>query len=106
MRAALYQYLTANCSSIQTWRQPYSADANTPKPYGVIILGEVIKSPVNRMGSFRDLYIWPYFSGPSYLPLDAAVNEIRKLLAGTTLTTAEGDRFTVEWVHEIGRAHV
>ena len=60
----------------------------------------MIRSPSNREGSFRDVYIWPYFGGSSYPPLDAAVKEIRGLLDGATLTTSDGMRFTVEFVAE------
>ncbi len=100
MRTALYQHLTANCTTIPTWRQPYTATADTPKPYGVIVIGEVMRSPFNRLGSFRDLYVWPYFGGSSYVPVDAAVTELRALLSDTMLTTAEGNRFAIEFTHE------
>lgn len=100
MRSALYEYLTEHCQSITTWRQPYTATKDTAKPYGVVVLGEVIRSPVNRQGSFREVYIWPYFGGSSYVAVDDAVKEIRGLLDGAMLTTSEGKRFTVEFVAE------
>lgn len=100
MRKAIYQYLTANCTTIPTWTQPYMADKDTPKPYGVIILGEILPAVGNTRGAYRSLYIWPYVAGSSYLVLDAAVKEITRLLSGVTLTTDAGNRFTIEWVNE------
>jgi len=100
MRAALYQYLTAKCQSITVWRQPYTATKDTPKPYGVIVIGEVMRSPVNRLGSFREIYVWPYFGGSSYVPVDGAVQEIRNLLDGKTLTKSDGRKFALEWANE------
>lgn len=97
MRKALYQYLTANCQSVKTWKQPYQADASTPKPYGVILFGERPRSPFNRRGAFQDVTIWVYFAPGSYLPVDAAVKEIKGLLAGKVLTTEDGRDFLVEW---------
>lgn len=100
MRAALYQYLTAKCQSITVWRQPYTATKDTPKPYGVIVLGEVMRSPVNRLGSFREVTIWPYIGGSSYVPVDGAVQEIRNLMDGATLTKSDGKSFSIEFVNE------
>lgn len=100
MRAALYQFLTANCQSIQSWHQPYTPTKATPKPYGVIVIGEVMRSPVNRLGSFREIYVWPYFGGSSYVSLDGAVQEIRNLLDGKAFTKADGRMFALEWVNE------
>ncbi|HHY47096.1 MAG TPA: hypothetical protein GX506_07350 [Firmicutes bacterium] len=97
MRKALYEYLTANCQSVKTWKQPYQADASTPKPYGVIVFGERPRSPFNRRGAFQDVTIWVYFDPGSYLPVDAAVKEIKGLLAGKMLTTEDGRDFLIEW---------
>lgn len=105
MRAALYQYLTTHCQAVKVWQQPYTATKDTPKPYGVIVIGERIRSLDNSRGSFRELYVWPYFGGSSFVPLDGAVREITRLLDGVTLITAAtppatGKRFTVEWADE------
>ncbi|NPV80744.1 MAG: hypothetical protein HPY52_10790 [Firmicutes bacterium] len=102
MRKALYQYLTANCQSVKTWKQPYQADASTPKPYGVILFGERPRSPFNRRGVFQDVTIWVYFQPGSYLLVDAAVAEIKALLSGPNgtgkvLTTEDGRDFLIEW---------
>lgn len=98
MRAALYQFLTENCQSIKTWMQPYAPDNNTPPPYGVILLGDEIQSPNNSRGFFNALQIWPYFKPGSYIPVDNAVTELRKLLDGRVFTTASGMKFELEYI--------
>ncbi len=102
MRAALYQYLTENCQSIKSWHQPGGPDKDTQKPYGVIKLGEETRAPFNNRGFFRELTIWPYFKVGSFIPADQAVAELKGLLAGTILTTSEGHKFEIEWVHTGG----
>lgn len=101
MRVALYEYLMNNCESIKSWHQPYTATAKTAKPYGVIVFGEDMNS-VNRQGFFDSLYIWPYFDRGSYLAVDGAIKELKKLLNNTILTTATGSRLEVEYVN-VGR---
>lgn len=96
MRMALYQFLTSHCQTVQTWKQPFTADAKTPKPYGVIQLAEETKAPFNRLGQFQDLYIWLYFPPGSYLPLDAAVAEVKALLGEQTLVTEAGKSFFID----------
>lgn len=98
MRAALYQYLTANCQSIKSWYQPYTATGDTPKPYGVIQFGEDMSS-VNRLGFFDALYIWPYFNPGSFVMVDRAVKELKSLLNRTILTTANGAKFEIEYIN-------
>jgi len=98
MRAAIYQYLTENCQSIKVWKQPYTAKKDDKKPYGIIVLGEEISS-VNRQGFFRDLVIWPYFDVGSFVVVDQAVAELKRLLDGKVLTTTGGSMFEIEWVH-------
>lgn len=110
MRKALYTYMTTNCKSIKTWLQPYQPTASTPKPYGVLVIGEKRRDAFNRRGAYRDLHIWPYLLPSSFVALDEAVNEIEQLLAGKTLEgtiAAESDegadvkfKFLVEWVGE------
>lgn len=99
MRTALYQHLTNRCESITAWYQPYTADGETPKPYGVILFGERPRSPFNRRGAFQDLRIWIYIDPQksSYLTLDAAVAEVKALLSDQLLTTKTGGRFLTEW---------
>jgi hypothetical protein len=97
MRAAIYQYLSTNCALIETWLPPFKATAATPKPYGVIVLGEEIPSVDNRLGLFLSLTIWPYFAeSASPVQVDAAVKQIRNLLNGAKLTTSAGARFEIE----------
>lgn len=95
MRTAIYQYLSQNMSYV-TWLQPYRAKAETPKPYGVIVLGERTRAPNNR-ASFRGLTIWLYVEEGSYLPLDDMVEEVKKLLDKTVLKTKKNNRFMIEW---------
>lgn len=97
MRAALYQHLTQNCQSVPTWKQPYQADATTPKPYGVISFQPRSRSSFNRRGAFQDLRIWIYVNPGSFLPLDAAVAEVKALLSDRVLTRKDGGQFLVEW---------
>lgn len=100
MRGALYQHLTQNCESVRTWKQPYTADASTPKPYGVIKFDGRPRNPGNRRTSFQDLRIWLYVAPGSFLPLDAATKEVTGLLSERILSTPDGRRFLVEWVYE------
>lgn len=97
MRGALYQHLTQNCESVRTWKQPYQADATTPKPYGVISFQPRSRSPFNRRGAFQDLRIWIYVDPGSFLPLDAAVAEVKALLSDRILAKRDGGQFLVEW---------
>ena len=98
MRAALYQHLTANCSSILSWHQPYTPAAETPKPYGVIVVEDELLSLVNSKGSFVGISIWPYFAKGSFVAVDNAVKEIKSLLKGAVLTTSSGNKFEIEYV--------
>jgi len=97
MRGALYQHLTQNCESVRTWKQPYQADATTPKPYGVVSFQPRSRSPFNRRGAFQDLRIWIYVDPGSFLPLDAAVAEVKALLSDRILAKRDGGQFLVEW---------
>lgn len=97
MRTALYQYLTQNCKSVPTWKQPYQADAMTPKPYGVISFQQRPRNPFNRRGAFQDLRIWVYVDPGSFLPLDAAIAEVKALLSDQILTKKDGGKFLIEW---------
>lgn len=100
MRTALFQYLTQNCQTVKTWKQPYTADASTPKPYGVIKFDGRPRNSGNRRTSFQDLRVWIYVDPGSFLPLDAAAREICALLSDHVLTTQDGRRFLIEWVYE------
>jgi hypothetical protein len=86
MRASLYQYLTDNCTTVSTWKQPYTADASTPKPYGVIKFDGRPRDTSRT--SFQDVRIWIYFEPGSYLSLDAAVQEVTTLLSDQLITKA------------------
>lgn len=86
MRASLYQYLTNNCTTVPTWKQPYTADASTPKPYGVIKFDGRPRDTSRT--SFQDVRIWIYFEPGSYLSLDAAVQEVTSLLSDQLVTKA------------------
>lgn len=88
MRAALYQHLTQNCTTVPTWKQPYAADASTPKPYGVIKFDGRPMNAYNSRTSFQNLRIWIYFEPGSYLALDAAVQEVTTLLSDQLITKA------------------
>lgn len=98
MRKALYQYLTNNCVSITRWLQPYQAVADTPKPYGVILVSDDSASLNNSRGYFQEIEIWPYLKPGSFLALDEAVRELYGLLAGQYITTESGARVLLEWV--------
>lgn len=102
MRTAIYQHLTQNCQSVPAWKQPYQANATTPKPYGVISFQQRSRSPLNRRGAFQDLRIWVYVDPGSFLPLDAAVAEVKALLSDQLLTRKDGGKFLIEG-GQIGR---
>ena len=89
MRKTLYEHLTAN-STIPRWFQPYVATKDTEKPYGVIQLGEDLPSMNTSRGFFRDCYFWLYAEPGSFLALDEAALELKKMLAGRVLTTSTG----------------
>lgn len=97
MRAAVFQHLKHNCESIKAWKQPYVANRDTPKPYGVIVFDTQTPDAFNRRGAFQAFTVWVYDNTGSYLALDAAINEIKNLLNEAKLTTAKGERFIVEW---------
>ena len=97
MRATLYKHLTDNCTTVRTWLQPHKATAQTPKPYGVIELGEETPALFNRAGRFQLVSIWLYFAEGSFVPVDAAVDEVKRLLHNVVLTGANGRRFALEW---------
>lgn len=97
MRAMIFQHLAENCRTVRKWVQPHKADANTPKPYGVIEMGEETRAIGNRAGRFQGLSIWLYFEEGSYVPVDDAVDEVRSLLHNVVLTGADGRRFALEW---------
>lgn len=101
MRAALYRHLTDNCQSVRTWVQPHKADAETPKPYGVIEMGEETRALGNRAGRFQGVSIWLYFAEGSYVPVDEAVDEVKHLLHNVVLTREDGRRFALEWEQTI-----
>lgn len=97
MRKAIHDYLTANCRSVQVWKQPYQATADTPKPFGVVVFGSRVRSPVNSRGAFQDVTVWVYAEPGSYLALDEMVAEIKRLLSNRELATGTGRRFVIEW---------
>jgi hypothetical protein len=107
MRAALHQYLTANCQSIKTWLPPFKATATIQKPYGVISFGENPRNAFNSRTSFQDVTLWLYFVPGAIVALDKAVMEVRRLfrdynqtgkdIGAKLLQTADGRRFFMEW---------
>ena len=97
MRATLYKHLTDNCTTVRTWLQPHKATKDTPKPYGVIEIGEETPAPFNRAGRFQSVSVWLYFPEGSYVPVDAAVDEVKRLLHNAELTGTNGRRFALEW---------
>lgn len=97
MRKAIYQYLTANCRTVTTWKQPRQKTADTAKPFGVIVFGERAPSLTNQRGAFQDLRVWVHVELGSYLLLDAAIREVSGLLRDRMLTTEDGRRFILEW---------
>jgi len=97
MRATLYKHLTDNCTTVRTWLQPHKATKDTPKPYGVIEIGEETPAPFNRAGRFQSVSVWLYFPEGSFVPVDAAVDEVKRLLHNVVLTGANGRRFALEW---------
>lgn len=99
MRKAIYDHLTNNCTSIKEWLQGYQSNAGTPKPYGVIIIGDQADSVNNHKSGFRELVIWPYFEEGNFIPVDGAVEEIKNLLNKQLITTDSGKQFTVEHVN-------
>lgn len=99
MRATLYRYLTNNCRTVRTWLQPHIPTADTIQPYGVIEIGEETRAPFHRTGRFQSVSIWLYFAEGSYVPVDAAVAEVKRLLHDVILTAADGRKFALEWDH-------
>ena len=101
MRGAIYAYLMGLSAEtgISEWKQPYTADANSKKPYGVIVLGEDIQSVNNNKGAFRSLFIWPYFNPGSFVAVDKATRALKKALHKQILITSQGDSFEIEWVN-------
>ncbi len=101
MRATLYKHLTENCKSVRNWLQPHRPVADTPKPYGVLEMGEETPALSNRKGLFQDVSVWLYFEPASYVPVDEAVAEVKRMLHNVVLTTADGRRFMLEWVQTL-----
>lgn len=105
IRACLYTYLTAN-SVVTDWYQPFVNDDTLSKPYGVIVVGEQLRSVNNRLGGFRNVEIWPYVRSGSFIALDNIVNNIRSSLerdekgCERVFETASKYHFVLEWVHE------
>ncbi len=99
MRTAIWQYLTDNCRSVKTWKQPYIAEATTPKPYGVVsFLGDA-PALSNAMGAFDEVRVWIYDEPGDLVSTDAAINEVKHLLDGQLLTTGSGIGFSLEWIN-------
>lgn len=101
MWISIYQYLSNNSKKIKEWFQVYSADSNTPKPYGVFALNDESRSQVNHKGKFIDLNIWIYFKTGQAHKLDEAMKEINKLLTNQVLTTDTGEEFLIEYVNHL-----
>lgn len=107
MRAAIHQYLTANCKSVKTWLPPFEATATTKKPYGVVSFGDNPRNAFNSRTSFQDVTLWLYFVPGAIVALDKAVMEVRRLfrdynqtgkdIGAKLLQTADGRRFFMEW---------
>lgn len=97
MRGAIFQHLKQNCESIRAWKQPYVANRDTPKPYGVIVFEGRPRDVFNRRGAFQAFTVWVYGETGSCLALDDAIAEVKGLLKDVVLTTSVGDKFLVEW---------
>ena len=102
MRAAIIAQLVGGCTLISNWWQPFKATADTPKPYGVVKIGTKTGDGLNSLAAYRAVEIWPYFdrAKADFDMVDAAVRQIRAALKDKTLTTAAGDRFTLEFTGE------
>lgn len=95
MRKAIYDCLATNCQTVTTWRQPYVATPATKKPFGVVVFAA--RTPVTRVGTFQDVTVWLYFEAGDYIPLDAAIQEVKRLLHERRLMTDEGRPFEIQW---------
>ena len=87
-----------HCQSVQAWYQPYVADADAEKPYGVIsFLGDA-PALGSAAGAFEEVRIWLYTQPGKFTGLDEMVQEVKDLLDGVLLETADSRRFRPEWV--------
>jgi len=101
MREAIRLFLEANCTTVTTWKQPFEADKDTPKPYGTVKIGPKVRGG-NGAGAWRDVEIRPFIDRQNgdFWQVDQAVKEITALLDGVVLRTEAGNRFTLEWENE------
>ena len=100
MRATIHKYLADKCQTVHTWLQPHrphKIDPKNPQPWGVIEIGEETPAPFNRAGRFQSISVWLYFPEGSFVPVDAAVDEVKRLLHNAELTGTNGRRFALEW---------
>ncbi len=96
MIPALYQYLTQHCQSVKTWYQ-YGLDlAGKALPYGIIEVRADQASLNNRRGAWEYVRLWVWFPRGSWLPVNAAIDEVQNLFLGVTLTRSTGGAFALE----------
>jgi hypothetical protein len=98
MRKAIRDRLTQE-TSIKQWFQPYTADASTSKPFGVIKLPDDTPDPMHEQAFRRRVEIWVYhdLDTESALSVDASIDEVIQALAGQTLKTTSGRSFRLEF---------
>ncbi len=104
MRKAIYDFLklpdTIQQTGITSWYGgPYLATKSSAKPYGVLVVGEELRSVENDRGLFKEVQIWPYFAKGSFITLDGTVLALRNLLHGKQFTTASGVVFVLEYIY-------
>jgi hypothetical protein len=97
-RKALTDHLTAN-TEIKTWRPPYQNNAQTVKPFGVIVMGD--ESYRGKQGFTVHIYADQGFSRLSQLTAQVKEAMIERDQAGNRLgdrlIIAGDGRFFVEW---------
>jgi len=102
--ATIYQTLTSECQSVKRWYQfGNPAIGTAQKPLGVIELGATRRLAGNRLAASQEVICAVYFAGASWPTIQAAADEVRRLLAGIeasprVLEAADGKRFTLQYV--------
>src|SRR5690606_40893734 len=100
----IYQILTSECQSVKRWYQfGNPAISTASKPFGVIEVGPPRRVTGNRLAASLELVCAVYFQGASWPTIQAAADEVRRLLAGIeasprVLEMEDGERFTLQYV--------
>lgn len=111
MIVTIYQTLTAECTSVPRWFQyGHSGISTAQKPLGVIEVGPIRRQVGNRLAASREIVCAVYFSAVSWPTIEAAADEVKRILCGTeanprVLQTAGGKRFTLEYSGTSGGFH-